>query len=326
MLRIALTGSSGFVGKAIIRQLVDDPEVDKILALDLAPCEDHPKVTWLNTDVRDPVLAEQFMSFGVNAVIHLAFIIEPKGKPDLMYDVNVNGTANVLRAAAASHADRFMMMSSLAIYGVWPDNPTLLTEDLVPRPNPDDAYGQQKLQAEFMCHAFAEEHPEVAMSIMRPCGIMGPKLGANYLLMMLKAPFLPLPQKARGRAQFIHVDDVARLASMLIKQRARGIFNAAERSTLPWRAIYELLGRPIVTMPRWLLSKLIGFLHRLRILPVIPSQMLMVSYPAVLSTERTAERVGFEAHYPIHTTLEQTVESLKQFIPIKRGWRRRKSD
>ncbi|MCE5259497.1 MAG: NAD-dependent epimerase/dehydratase family protein, partial [Chloroflexi bacterium] len=228
------------------------------------------------------------------------------------------GTANVLKAAAEAYVDRFLMMSSLAIYGVWPDNPELLTEDMIPRPNPEDAYGQHKLKAEWLCHAFAEEHPEVAMMIMRPCGIMGPKISANYILTMARAPFLPLPRRARGAAQFIHVDDVASLAVLLIKQRARGIYNAAEPSTLPWREIYEKLGRPIVALPRWFLSRLLTALWRLKLLPVIPVQMEMVSYPAVLSAERARRNLGFEAHYNIQVTLEQTLESLRQHLPPKK--------
>ncbi|MHB9033911.1 MAG: NAD-dependent epimerase/dehydratase family protein [Anaerolineae bacterium] len=318
MLRIAVTGSSGFVGQVVIKQLTADPEVEAIFAIDIAPSSDHPKVTWIKADVRDPALGGILKQAAINALAHLAFIIEARGNPERMYDVNVNGTANVLKAAAEAHVDRFLMMSSLAIYGAWPDNPDLLTEECLPRPNPEDAYGQHKLKAEWMCHAFAEEHPEVAMAIIRPCGIMGPHISANYILSMVKAPFLPLPRRARGSAQFIHVDDVARLTVLLLKQRARGIYNAAEPSTLPWRSIYERLGRPVIALPRWFLNRMLAFLWRLKLLPVIPVQMEMVSYPAVLSGDRARTVFGFQARYNIQTTLDQTLESLHQLIPVKR--------
>jgi UDP-glucose 4-epimerase len=318
MIRIAVTGSSGFVGQAIIKLLEQDPEVEQIVAVDVAPTLDNSKVAWIKADVRDVTLGAQLKAARVNALMHLAFIIEARGKPERMFDINVNGTANVIRAAAEAGVDRFLMMSSLAIYGAWPDNPQLLTEDMLPRPNPDDPYGQHKLKAEWMCHSFAEEHPDVAMTIMRPCGIMGPKVSAHYLTSMMQAPFLPLPSRGRGSAQFIHVDDVARLAVLLMKKRARGIYNAAESSTLPWRSIYEKLGRPIISLPRWLLDNILGFLWRLKLLPIIPVQMAMVSYPAVLSSERAQRVFGFEARYNIQTTLQQTMDSLWQAFPLKR--------
>lgn len=319
MIRIAVTGSSGFVGQAIIKLLEEDPEVEQIVAVDVAPTVDSSKVVWIKADVRDATLGAQLKTAGVNALMHLAFIIEARGNPERMFDVNVNGTANVLKAAAEAGVDRFLMMSSLAIYGAWPDNPQLLTEEMLPRPNPEDPYGQHKLKAEWMCHSFAEEHPEVAMTIMRPCGIMGPKISAHYITTMMRAPFLPLPRRGRGSAQFIHVEDVARLAVILVKKRARGIYNAAEASTLPWRSIYEKLGRPIISLPRWLLDNLLAFLWRLKLLPIIPVQMAMVSYPAVLSGERAQRVFGFVAYYNIQTTLEQTIDSLRQaFPPLKR--------
>jgi len=317
-MRVAITGSSGFVGQAIVAQLVQDPEVEAIFAVDLVPSQDNNKVTWIKADVRDETLATQLKAAGIDTLIHLAFIIEPRGNPERMYDVNVNGTANVLRAAAEAHVSTFLFLSSLAIYGVWPDNPELLTEDLLPRPNPEDAYGQHKLKAEWMCHAFASEHPEVAMAIMRPCGIMGPKISASYIQTMLKAPFLPLPRKARGAAQFIHVDDVARLAVLLVKKRARGIYNAAEPSTMPWRAVYEKLGRPIISLPRWFLNRLLTLLWKIKLLSVIPVQMEMISFPAVLSGERAHRSLGFTATHDIHDTLEQTMMSLRSLPPRRR--------
>jgi len=317
-MRVAVTGSSGFVGQAIVARLISDPAVEAVFAVDIAPSHDNAKVTWIKADVRDESLPAQLKAAGVDTIIHLAFIIESRGNPELMYDVNVNGTANVLKAAAEAYVDRFLFLSSLAIYGAWPDNPKLLTEDLLPRPNPEDAYGQHKLKAEWMCHAFAEEHPEVAMAIMRPCGIMGPKITASYIVMMMKAPFLPLPLRARGVAQFIHVDDVARLAVLLVKERARGIYNAAESSTLPWRSIYQKLGRPIISLPRWLLDQMLRLLWKTKLLPIIPVQMAMISYPTILSGERARSHYGFTARYDIHDTLDQTIKSLRSAFPKHR--------
>jgi len=304
MIRLAITGSAGYLGQAVLRALQADPDVEHVLGIDIMPCPESDKVSYVHADVRDPELGRLFKEARVDGVLHLAFIIEAKGDLERMRDVNVNGTANVLRAAAEAGVDRFLLTSSLAVYGAWPDNPELLPEDLPPRPNPDDYYGQHKMQVEWLARNFAEDHPEIAVAIMRPCVIAGPTFNSPFFQTMKRAPFLPLPAKGRGQAQFIHEDDTAQLALTLVKNRVRGIFNAAGESTLPWRNVYERLGKPIVTLPRRLLDKILHVLWRTKILPVLPVQMGMIYYPVILSGERARRILGFRPRYSILTTLD----------------------
>jgi len=311
MIRLAVTGSSGYLGQEVVRVLEVDPEVERVLGLDVVPGPESEKTRFVRVDVRDPQLGRLLKEEKVNGIVHLAFIIEAARDPVRAREINVGGTANVLHAAAEAGVDRFVMMSSVAVYGAWPDNPVPLTEDLPPRPNPDDPYGQHKLQAEWLCRNFAEAHPEVAVAIMRPCGISGPRFTSPFLSTMQRAPFLPLPKGGRGLAQFIHERDAARLAVLLAKRRARGIFNGAGKGTLPWRAMYERLGKPIVTLPQRLLDGVLRLLWRLRLMPVLPVQMAMIAYPMIISGERAKRELGFEPQYTTRAALEATFASMK---------------
>lgn len=307
MIKMAVTGSSGYLGQAVLRALEVDPEVEGVIGLDMVPGPESGKVCFVQMDVRDPGLGRLLKEEQIDGLLHLAFVIEARGDPTRMWEVNVKGTANVLRAAVEAGVDRLVMMSSLAVYGAWPDNPVPLTEDLPPRPNPDDLYGQHKMQAEWLFRNFAEAQPEVAIAIMRPCGILGPHLNTPFLQALQRAPFLPLPRGGRGLAQFIHEEDAARLAVLLTKRRVRGIFNAAGGGTLSWRAVYERLGKPIVALPRRLQDGVVRLLWRVRMLPVLPVQMALIACPVVLSMERARRELGFQPQYTTRATLESAL-------------------
>ena len=310
MNRIAVTGSSGYLGQAVLCALEADPDVEQVLGLDVTPGPESEKIRFVRADVRDPDLGRPLKDEKISRVIHLAFIIDAARDPVRARDINVNGTANVLRAAAEAGVDRFLMTSSMAVYGAWPDNPVPLTEDLPPRPNPDDAYGQQKMQAEWLCRDFAEAHPGVAMSIMRPCAISGPNFRTPFLEVMRRAPFLPLPKNGRGAAQFIHENDAARLIALMMKRKARGTFNGAGMGTMPWRTIYERLGKPIVELPLRLLNRVLGLLWRLKLLPIVPVQMAMMAHPMILSGERASRILGFQPQYATDAVMQATFSSI----------------
>lgn len=306
-MRLAVTGSSGYLGQAVVRALEADSDVERVIGLDIIPGPESEKVRFIQMDVRDPALGQVLKEEKVDGILHLAFIIEARGDLARMRDINVNGTRNVLRAATEAAVDRFLMMSSLTVYGAWPDNPLLLTEDLPPRPNPDDPYGQHKMQAEWLCHSFAEEHPEVSVAIMRPCGIIGPRFRSPFLRALQRAPFLPLPRECRGSAQFIHEDDAARLAVLLTKTRARGTFNAAHEGTLDWRSVYARIGKPIVSLPGWLLDQVLQAAWRLKMLPILPVQMRLISCPVVLCGERARRLLSFIPRYSTANALDSVL-------------------
>ena len=310
MYRIAVTGSSGYLGQAVLCALEADPQVERIVGLDIVPGRQEGKVTLMRVDVRDPNLGRLLREEKVDALVHMAFIIEAARDPVAARDINVNGTANVLRAAAEAGVGRFLMVSSMAIYGAWPDNPVPLTEDVAPRPNPDDPYGQQKMQAEWLCRDFAEAHPEVAVSIMRPCAISGPGFRSPFLEIMRRAPFLPIPKGGTGSAQFIHEQDAARLIALMISRGASGTFNGVGIGTMPWRAIYERLGKPIVELPRRVLNSALSLLWRVGVMPIIPVQMSMMADPMVLSGDRVLQKLGFSPRYSTEAAMAATFASL----------------
>src|SRR4051795_6679263 len=123
-------------------------------------------------DVRDEaVLKEAFT--GADVVVHLAFLIIG-GNKETTRAINVEGTLNVFRAAAAAGVERFVYASSVAAYGFHADNPVGMTEDWPVRPAAHLFYAQEKAELAQLLAAEDDNHDGIALSLLRPPIVLGP--------------------------------------------------------------------------------------------------------------------------------------------------------
>ncbi len=140
------------------------------------------KMTYRRGDVRDPAGLRQAFE-GADVVVHLAFLITGTTPRATIRAVNVDGTLNAVRAAAAAGARRFVFASSVAAYGFHDDNPVGMTEDWPVRPAARLFYGQEKAELEHLLRQEAAGHPELDVYLLRPSIVLGPHtVGGKHLL------------------------------------------------------------------------------------------------------------------------------------------------
>ena len=89
-------------------------------------------------------------------------------------EINVEGTLNAFRAAAACGVERFVYASSVAAYGFHSDNPIGMTEDWPTRPAARLFYAQEKAEVEQLLRDEAQAHSDVALYLLRPPIVLGP--------------------------------------------------------------------------------------------------------------------------------------------------------
>ncbi|MEA2494608.1 MAG: UDP-glucose 4-epimerase, partial [Thermoleophilaceae bacterium] len=169
--RYLITGGSGYIGSRLVDHLSGRPETEAIVVADLRPpASFRPKTTFASLDVRDKVASrELFERERPDCVVHLAFLLNPIHDEAAMYDVDVNGTQNVLEAASAAGVGHMLVTSSTTAYGAFADNPVPLTEDDPVRGAPDFSYARDKAESDRLCQLWALRHPERVMTIVRPC-------------------------------------------------------------------------------------------------------------------------------------------------------------
>src|SRR5918996_6014618 len=103
-MRVVVVGASGNVGTSLLGALADEPAVDSVLGLcRRLPEASFPKTEWRQADVARTPLRALFQ--GADAVVHLAWLIQPGRDKATLRAVNVDGSARVFRAAAAAQVD-----------------------------------------------------------------------------------------------------------------------------------------------------------------------------------------------------------------------------
>jgi nucleoside-diphosphate-sugar epimerase len=204
MMRVLVTGASGFIGRPLVAVLAGAGYSVRAAVRDRR-AQDFPDgvEVVLQPDLASPIFWAPLVA-GMDAVVHLAGIAHVGSDVlDDMYDrVNHQATAELARAASAGGLRQFVFMSSTrAQAGATSDEP--LTE--ADAPHPTDAYGRSKLAAEAAVRAAG-----VPYTILRPALVYGPGAKGNFAsLMRLAALPIPLPLGAlSNRRSLLALDNL----------------------------------------------------------------------------------------------------------------------
>src|SRR5919201_1666169 len=182
-MRYLITGGSGYIGSCLVEGLARGGNREEITTPDgPPPASFRPKSHFERVDVRDRQAVGALLErVRPDALVHLAFMLDPIHDERRMYDIDVNGTQNVLEAAAVADTLQVLVTSSAVAYGAFPDNPEPIEEDWPVRGVPSYSYARDKTEADRLCQLWALEHPERTMTIVRPCIVFGPNVD-NYLV------------------------------------------------------------------------------------------------------------------------------------------------
>jgi len=318
-MRYVITGGSGYIGTRLTEHLVRRRETERIVIVDVKPPRfPQAKVEFHRLDVRDRGAVNTLLEREQpDALVHLAFILNPMRDEATMYDIDVNGTLNVLDAAAAAGTQQVLVTSSTTAYGAWPDNPPLIDEDFVQRGQPDFAYARDKTEADRLCRLWAAEHPDRTMTIVRPCIVLGPHV-ENYIVRAWDTdPFVRLRGVPDQPVQFVHEDDVAEAIAGLLEGGHGGAFNVTGDGTMTWGETAEVAGLKTRTMHLGLVTKLNGFLWNRGVKSVEspPGNLNFIRFRWVCSNAKLKSTLGWEPKHTSRETFEETMRARGKLAP-----------
>lgn len=320
-MRVVVVGATGNVGFALTRALVEDPEVDEVVGIARrrpAPGA-VPGVDWVEADIVRDDLVATFR--GADAVVHLAWLIQPTRDLTALWTVNVDGTVRVLDAAADAGVGSVVYASSVGAYSPGPDDEPV-DETWPTHGVATSAYSRQKAYTERLLDAFEAEHPSIRVVRLRPALIFQPaaaeeqrRFFAGTLLprWLLRGGSLPVMPHLRGvRFQAVHADDIADAYRRAVLSEASGAFNVAAPPILSTRDVADLLDARSVPIPVGLARAGAHLSWRLRLQPVSPGWVDLGQRSPVMDTTRAHDVLGWRPRHTGRDALRAVIDGIAE--------------
>jgi len=329
-LTVAITGPTGDIGRALLRQLDKAPEVDRIIGMARRPFNPEElgleKTEYRQGDILDEDSITNLVE-DVDVLVHLAFII--LGGREETHRVNLEGTRNVFTAATSAGLKRFVYTSSVAAYGFHEENPQPLTEEVAPKGTDEFYYSAQKAELERELHRMVDGS-DVDAYVFRPCIVAGGdalmlirvmlaqiQLGGRLpqiTTFLNSVPFLkPVLPDPGTPFQLVHQDDVAQVRVASVTGRGDpGVYNLAVDGTMSFGQLASAIGWYSVPVPNFALDVTAGLVARIPFAPAEFQWIQAARVPVVMDTHKAREILGWQPAYDTHETLADTVANARE--------------
>ncbi|MBB3036929.1 NAD-dependent epimerase/dehydratase family protein [Hoyosella altamirensis] len=323
---IVITGASGNVGTALLRVLSGDtggPHRITGIARRRPPPQAAPynAAQWITmdigTDASDETLRKAFRN--ADAVVHLAWLIQPSHDQGKIKAVNREGTRRVVRAAIDEGVPHLVYMSSIGTYS--PAAPGAFATEAWPHDGiPGSYYSADKAFCEHLLERTASG--DTTISRVRPTLILqndaaaeisryflGP-LVPTRLLRDVLFRFAPLPKDLH--VQFIHADDVAHAVTRMINRRAGGAFNLAAGPVINRESWAEIFGGTGPPAPVAALRGAAGLTWKSRLQPTSPGWIDMAMQLPLLDCSRAHTELDWRPAVSADDLLPQFFSALRK--------------
>lgn len=313
-MRIVIIGATGNAGTALLRRLAraraEGEDLQIVGVARRRPATLVPPyrgVEWHEADVgvagQIPHLAE--VLHGADAVVHLAWQVQPNHRLDELFRTNVTGTANILAATRRAGIPHFVCASSVAAYSK-AGKDRRVAEDWPVEGIPSSHYSRHKALQEALLNEFEAANPDSTVARLRPALIFqhdaGSEVGRYFLGPLIprvfppnpRTPVLPVPPQFIFQA--VHADDIADAYWRVLQLRASGAFNVAAEPVIDPNALGWLLGsRRVLPLPLALLRGTVDLSWRARLQPTDAGWIDMAAGVPVMDTTRAREELGWSA-------------------------------
>jgi nucleoside-diphosphate-sugar epimerase len=331
-----ITGGAGFLGINLVRYLL--ARGHRVTTLDFADFDypERSQITEIKGDIRDRAAVDRAVQ-GIQIVVHTAAALPLYSEADIM-STDVDGTRNVIDSAHQHGAERFIHVSSTAVYGI-PDHHPLYETDKLDGVGP---YGKAKILAEEVCLEYRRKG--MCAPIIRPKSFIGPeRLGVFALFYdwAKDGKGFPMIGSGNNRYQLLDVEDLCEaiyLTATLPCDKASDTFNIGAKEFTTMKEDYQAVldyaghGKKIRGFPAAPVIWTLRILEALKLSPLYKWVYETASTDSFVSIEKAENILGYKPKYSNKDALVRNyqwyLDHLKEFegrsgvshrVPWKQG-------
>jgi UDP-glucose 4-epimerase len=317
--RVVVTGASGNVGTSVLEALGAEPQVTEVVGIARRlPEVEMPKVEWVAADVVDDALEPLFE--GADAVIHLAWAIQPSRDEALTERINVEGSRRVFEATAAARVPALIHASSVGAYSPGPK------QRQVDESWPVDGiktsfYSRHKAACEGLLDDLEGRAAELRIVRLRP-GLIFKSEAASEIRRLFAGPLVPgflvrkqliplIPNVPRLRFQAVHSRDVGEAYRQAVVREVSGAFNVAAEPEIGVEELCRLFGARSFPLPAGALRGAAQLSWKLRLQPSPPGWIDLALGVPMMDTGRARTELGWEPRVSSLDALDELLRGMR---------------
>lgn len=288
---VLVTGAAGALAARVIERLAGQC---KVVAVDFRKkVETAAGVASYKVDMHKRGFEDIFVDHKIDAVIHIGRIFAHEQTRMNRYNANVLGSKRLFELCRKYGVGQVLVHSTYFVYGASAYNPALLDEDHPLKASEVTMDLVDSVELESLANIYLWKHPELHITILRPCNVLGPGV-RNSMSLLLSRKYAPVLMGFSPMMQFLHVDDMADALVLAWQQNRPGIYNVAPDDYVPYQRAVEECGCKKVhvpSIPPALPSLVSGLLNWNAFFP--PYLINYFKYPVILDGGLFARSFGF---------------------------------
>ena len=318
-MKIVITGATGNVGTSVLEALAGEEQIEEIVGIARRiPERKFSRTRFVSADVADADLTAIFR--GADAVVHLAWLIQPGRDESLTYRVNVTGSERVFAAAAEAGVPAIVYSSSIGAYSPGPKD-RLVDESWPTAGIGSSFYSRHKVAVERSLDRLERERPELRVVRLRPALIFK-RQAASEIRRLFAGPLLPgsmvrpelipfVPDIPRLRFQAVHSLDVGEAFRAALLSNARGPFNLAADPPLGPAEIADVLHARTVRVPARVVRGIATVSYALRLQPTEPGWLDMALAVPLIDSARARAELQWAPRHRSTDALRELIDGLR---------------
>ena len=302
-MRVVVVGATGNVGTSVLRSLADEPQVDEIVGIARRlPDMAWPKTKWVRADVVRDDLVGVFR--GADAVVHLAWLIQPSRDEEQLFAVNVEGSRRVFEAAGEAGVGALVYASSIGAYSPGPKDDPGVDESHPTDGIESSFYARHKAATERQLDELEERFPDLRVVRLRKALVFKREAAAEirrYFIgpllpgSLMRPQLIPVVPDVEGlRVQAVHSYDAGEAYRLAIVRDVRGPFNIAADPVIDPDELADLLGARKVPVPPAIVRAAADASWRAHAQPTPPGWVDLALNVPIMNTGRARTELGWE--------------------------------